>query len=121
MTSEEIEYVINDIAGYDFAALGHPVPLTGIRYFNENRFVDIGRNRYFFDYENELMVIYFCREREDLTELTIPSDWVLYTNYDVYDGVVYEYLCDPNASEYEPIRDYIDFDSIDTIGIDDEE
>lgn len=116
MTSADIKYALAFV-GYD-DSIENPVPLEGIRNFNENRFIDAGRNRYKFDFDNEVLNVYFCKDIGRVGEITIPADWVLYKNYDIYKDHVYKYMCDFND---EPIFDCIDFDSIDVIGIFDED
>lgn len=116
MTKEDLIYTLEDILGYSISGKNNPIPLKGVKYFNENRFIDTDRTRYQFDVSNELMKVYYCKKTR-LKETDIPSTWELYKNYDIVDGVVYQYLCDGD----EPIVDYIDIESLDVIGIDDSE
>lgn len=116
MTKEDLVYILEDILGYNITGKNNPVPLKGVRYFNENRFIDVDRTRYQFDVGNELIKIYYCKPTR-LKETDIPSSWELYKNYDIIDGTVYKYLCEGG----EPLIDYVDIESIDVIGIDDSE
>lgn len=116
MTVEDFTYIFSDILGYDVSSETNPLPLKGARYFNENRFVSVDRNRYQVDIANELLKLYHCKPTK-LKEADIPADWEEYKNYDIIDGVVYKYLCDNG----EPIIDYIDIESLDVVGIDDTE
>lgn len=116
MTKEDLTYVLEDILGYSISGKNNPVPLKGVRYFNENRFIDTNRTRYQFDLDNEVMKIYYCK-KTTLTEADLPKDWAEFKNYDIVDGKVYKYMCEGN----EPIVDYVDIESLDVIGIDDTE
>lgn len=116
MTKEDFTYIFDDILGYDISSETNPLPLKGVRYFNENRFTSVDRTRYQIDIDNELLKVYYCKPAR-LKETNIPSDWEEYRNYDIVDGVVYQYMCDNGT----PIVDYIDIESIDVVGIDDRE
>ena len=119
MTKEEIAYIINDIVGYNVSTTNtpsDPTPLKGILYFNENRITDQTRNRYQFDFSNECIIIYYCKPLK-IKVSEIPPKWKLYKQYDIINDTVYKYMTNPDDNE--PIVDYVDFDSIDVIGIDD--
>ena len=116
MTNEDIKYVLEDILGYNISGKNNPVPLKGVLYFNEGRFIDVDRTRDQFDLDNRMMKIYYCK-KTSIKEENIPSSWKEYKDYDVIDGVVYKYLCRNN----EPVVDYVDIESLDVIGIDDKE
>lgn len=116
MTKEDCIYIFEDILGFDISSETNPLPLKGVRYFNENRFGDVNRTRYQIDVDNELLKIYYCKPTT-LKETEIPSDWVEYKNYDVIDGIVYRYMCENGT----PIIDYVDIESLDVVGLDDSE
>ena len=102
MTKEEMAYIINDIVGYNVSTTNTPTDPT--------------RNRYQFDFSNECVVIYYCKPLK-IKPSEIPPEWELYKQYDIINDTVYKYMTNPDDNE--PIVDYVDFDSIDVIGIDD--
>ena len=113
MNKKEIKYILN-LAGYSGTNKIGPTPLVGITLFNENRFVDPTRVRFEFDFQHDLMKVYMVKKYHGTT---VPSSWKEGT-YDYYNNEIYRYMCDRNG---DPIVDYIDFASIDLIGIDDSE
>lgn len=104
MTLEEVKYSL-DIAGETPDMVS---PLLGVSYITfvnrDNKFIDVNSLRFKFDTTNEIVEIYFV-EKVNLN--TIPSNWVLYKDYDIIGENIYKYIKDQDGNL---ITDYYDME-----------
>lgn len=103
MTGAEVKYTL-DLTGEQVNAIS---PMLSLSYIIidklEKRDIDISKNRYKFDTENELLYCYKVREYSG----DIPSEWTEGKQYDIYNNVIYKYLFDLDSLEsYVDIFDF---------------
>lgn len=107
MTKEAIKYVIETQLG---EALDKMTPLNSVKVIRIDTYGDkyprINGMRFKFNTADEVLECVVCRKFVG----EIPSNWVLYKNYDIYNGTTYKYLFDTDTME--PFVDVYDFSRI---------